>query len=182
VRRRATPSGVADTPRTTRDVTPVDVADLVADPRRATVTFVDGDRPRPRTARGRSLALRHRCACARRPRGRPAARRRRLVVRAPRRLRPWRSAPRRRRLVHRRAAARPRVERWEPPPSTRLTPGGQSMDAVLDSSASRSGVRPRPGFGQRPLYVTVGARPALNASHEHVVRRHPLSSRDPREG
>ena len=45
VRRRATPGGVADTPRTTRDVTPVDVADVVADPRRATVTFVDDGEP-----------------------------------------------------------------------------------------------------------------------------------------
>jgi len=45
VRRRATPGGVADTPRTTRDVTPADVADVVADPRRATVTFVDDGEP-----------------------------------------------------------------------------------------------------------------------------------------
>ena len=43
--RRTTPRGVADTPRTTRDVTPADVADVVADPRRATVTFVDGGEP-----------------------------------------------------------------------------------------------------------------------------------------
>src|SRR5262249_33470835 len=43
--RRATPGGVADTPRTTRDVTPADVADVVADPRRATVTFVDDGEP-----------------------------------------------------------------------------------------------------------------------------------------
>jgi hypothetical protein len=33
-RRRATPGGVAETLRTTRDVTPADVADVVADPRR----------------------------------------------------------------------------------------------------------------------------------------------------
>jgi hypothetical protein len=45
VRRRPTPGGVADTPRTTRDVTPADVADVVADPRRATVTFVDDGEP-----------------------------------------------------------------------------------------------------------------------------------------
>ena len=43
--RRATPGGVAETPRTTRDVTPADVADVVADPRRATVTFVDDGEP-----------------------------------------------------------------------------------------------------------------------------------------
>ena len=36
---------MADTPRTTRDVTPADVADVVADPRRATVTFVDDGEP-----------------------------------------------------------------------------------------------------------------------------------------
>ena len=42
---RATPGGVADIPRTTRDVTPADVADVVADPRRASVTFVDGGEP-----------------------------------------------------------------------------------------------------------------------------------------
>src|SRR5262245_52958553 len=45
VRRCATPGSVADTPRTTRDVTPADVADVVADPRRATVTFVDDGEP-----------------------------------------------------------------------------------------------------------------------------------------
>ena len=45
MRRRATPGGVADTPRTTRDVTPADVADVGADPRRATVTFVDDGEP-----------------------------------------------------------------------------------------------------------------------------------------
>jgi hypothetical protein len=38
-------NGVADIPRTTRDVTPADVADVVADPRRASVTFVDGGEP-----------------------------------------------------------------------------------------------------------------------------------------
>jgi hypothetical protein len=36
---------VTDTPRTTRDVTPADVVDVVADPRRATVTFVDDGEP-----------------------------------------------------------------------------------------------------------------------------------------
>jgi hypothetical protein len=36
---------VAHTPRTTRDVTPADVADVVVDPRRATVTFVDDGEP-----------------------------------------------------------------------------------------------------------------------------------------
>jgi hypothetical protein len=42
---RATPSDVADTLRTTRDVALADVADVVADPRRATVTFVDDGEP-----------------------------------------------------------------------------------------------------------------------------------------
>jgi hypothetical protein len=36
---------VADTPRTTRDVTPADVANVGSNPRRATVTFVDDGEP-----------------------------------------------------------------------------------------------------------------------------------------
>src|SRR5262249_61642732 len=64
VRRCATPGGVADTPRTTRDVTPADVADVVADPRRATVTFVDDGEPAIRPVRARREGDRWRFAAA----------------------------------------------------------------------------------------------------------------------
>jgi len=64
VRRRATPGGVADTPRTTRDVTPADVADVVADPRRATVTFVDDGEPAIVPVRARREGDRWRFATA----------------------------------------------------------------------------------------------------------------------
>jgi len=55
---------VADTPRTTRDVTPADVADVVADPRRATVTFVDDGEPAIVPVRARREGDRWRFAAA----------------------------------------------------------------------------------------------------------------------
>jgi hypothetical protein len=64
---RATPGGVADTPRTTRDVTPADVADVVADPRRATVTFVDDGEPAIVPVRARRDGDRWRFAAAAAP-------------------------------------------------------------------------------------------------------------------
>src|SRR5262245_1560655 len=64
VRRCATPDSVADTPRTTRDVTPADVADVVADPRRATVTFVDDGEPAIVPVRARRAGDRWRFAAA----------------------------------------------------------------------------------------------------------------------
>src|SRR5262249_40161 len=62
--RRAPPGGVADTPRTTRDVTPADVADVVTDPRRATVTFVDNGEPAIVPVRARREGDRWRFAAA----------------------------------------------------------------------------------------------------------------------
>ena len=64
MRRRATPGGVADTPRTTRDVTPADVADVVGNPRRATVTFVDDSEPAIVPVRARRDGDRWRFAAA----------------------------------------------------------------------------------------------------------------------
>ena len=55
---------MADTPRTTRDVTPADVADVVADPRRATVTFVDDGEPAIVPVRARREGDRWRFAAA----------------------------------------------------------------------------------------------------------------------
>jgi hypothetical protein len=55
---------VAHTPRTTRDVTPADVADVVAAPRRATLTFVDDDDPAIVPARARRDGDRWRFATA----------------------------------------------------------------------------------------------------------------------
>jgi hypothetical protein len=55
---------VADTPRTTRDVTPAEVADVVADPRRATVTFIDDGKPAIVPVRARREGDRWRFAAA----------------------------------------------------------------------------------------------------------------------
>jgi hypothetical protein len=55
---------VADTPRTTRDVTPADVADVVANPRRATVTFIDDGEPAIVPVRARREGNRWRFAVA----------------------------------------------------------------------------------------------------------------------
>ncbi|HZW74622.1 MAG TPA: pyridoxamine 5'-phosphate oxidase family protein [Caldimonas sp.] len=55
---------MADTPRTTRDVTPADVADVVADPRRATLTFVDDGEPAIVPVRARRERDRWRFAAA----------------------------------------------------------------------------------------------------------------------
>jgi hypothetical protein len=55
---------VADTPRTTRDVTPADVAEVVVDPRRATVTFVDDGEPAIVPVRARRAADRWRFTAA----------------------------------------------------------------------------------------------------------------------
>jgi hypothetical protein len=58
---RATPGGVPPTPRTTRDVTPADVG---ADPRRATVTFVNDGEPAIVPVRARREGDRWRFAAA----------------------------------------------------------------------------------------------------------------------